>query len=304
MKVLEIDDDKCNNCGECEKVCPSKLFTKLTEKNRHDKIYRLYFFDDPYDFCVKCGHCIAVCPTEAILYEEAEAPFNFEGTKKLENILPYEEMIKLLRLRRSMRVFKKEEIPKEKIEKVLEAMRYAPSASNRQNWRYTVIRDKNEITYLSNEIARFFKVARRLLPLKYLIAPFLSKGARRRVLNPKSKIQLDKALQRMKNGEDIVFFDAPCVILLSSREYTNGLAENDAGIALTYGMLAAQSLGLGTCWIGFAQRRLQNKIKLRKHFKIQKGLNVHGVMIMGIPAVEYQRGPPRKDLKVNWFEKK
>ncbi|MBN1329340.1 MAG: nitroreductase family protein [Candidatus Heimdallarchaeota archaeon] len=304
MMIENIDYQKCNNCGKCEKVCPSRLFEKLTEKDRHDKIYRLYAFNDPNDLCVKCGHCIAVCPQEAILYKDADAPFNFEGTKKLAEIVHYEDMIKILRMRRSMRVFKKEAVPKEKIEKVLEAMRYAPSASNRQNWRFTVITDRDEISYLSKETSKFFKTAKNMLPLKYLLAPFLNKGTRKRVLSPKTKIQLERGLERIRNGEDIIFFDAPSVILLSSREYTSGLAENDAGIAFTYGMLAAQALGLGTCWIGFAQRRLQNKRRLRKHFKIAEGFNVRGVLILGIPAVEYQRGPPRKTLQVNWFEKK
>ena len=67
-------------------------------------------------------------------------------------------------------------------------------------------------------------------------------------------------------------------------------------------MLAAQSLGLGTCWIGFAQRRLQNLSKLRKHFNIPKGFNVRGVLILGDPAIQYQRGPPRRELRVNWIE--
>ncbi|MHA1221104.1 MAG: nitroreductase family protein, partial [Candidatus Heimdallarchaeota archaeon] len=226
------------------KVCPALLYSK---REPNSKVKINYVFEDSHSLCVRCGHCIAVCPTEAINYERAEPAFDFEGTKKLEEIVPYEEMIKILRMRRSMRVFKDKPVPKDKIEKVLEAIRYSPSASNRQNWRFTVITKKEEITYLSKKVSKLFVTAKRLLPLKIIIAPFLSTGARRRVLNPKTKIQLDSGLQRMANDEDIVFFDAPRVILLYSREYTSGLAENDAGIALTYGMLAAQSLGLGTC---------------------------------------------------------
>ncbi|NHJ84820.1 MAG: 4Fe-4S dicluster domain-containing protein [Asgard group archaeon] len=299
MKLIGIDEEKCINCGKCVKVCPSLLFSEK-EENKDSKIK--YTFSDPNDLCVQCGHCIAICPPEAIDYKEADPPFNFEGTKKLQEIASYETIQKLLRMRRSIRNFKQEEIPKEKIEKLLEAMRYAPSASNRQNWRYIVLTNKDEINYLSKKTAKFFKTARKVLPLRYLVAPFLNPGARRRALNPKSKIQLDRGITRMEQGEDIVFFNAPCVIILYSRPYANGLAENDAGIALTYGMITAQSLGLGTCWIGFVQRRMQNNRKLRKHYKIPRGFNVFGVLAVGEPTIQYQRGPPRRELRVKWYE--
>ena len=295
MLIEGIDYSKCIDCGKCVKVCPSSLYSET------DGEYK-YSFNDPYKHCVRCGHCIAICPPEAILYEDAEKPFDFEGTKKLSEIISYDDLMKSIRLRRSMRVFKDKAVPKEKIKKLLEAMRYAPSAGNRQNWRYTVITNKEEIKFLSKQTSKFFKMARRLLPFKYLIMPFLTKGVRRRVLNPKTKTQLDNSLKRMEQGEDIIFFNAPCVIVLYARKYTNNLAANDAGIALTHGMFAAQSLDLGTCWIGFAQRRIQNIRKLKKHFGVPKGFHVFGVLTVGIPAIEYQRGPPRRELRVTWYE--
>jgi nitroreductase len=44
--------------------------------------------------------------------------------------------------RKSVRSFKDEEIPDEIISRVLEAARLAPSASNRQEWRFIVVRDQ------------------------------------------------------------------------------------------------------------------------------------------------------------------
>ena len=158
MIIEGIDYNKCIDCGECVKVCPQILYFESRDK-KEDRFY----FKDSYNLCVKCGHCIALCPKEAILYKDAEDAFNFEGTKKLEEIVPYEDLMKIIRMRRSMRVFKKESVPKEKIEKIIEAMRYAPSASNRQNWRYTVITNKEEIEYLRNENFKFFKMAKRTL---------------------------------------------------------------------------------------------------------------------------------------------
>lgn len=44
--------------------------------------------------------------------------------------------------RRSIRAYKKELIPKDKIEKLLETARLAPSAANRQNWKFIVVENE------------------------------------------------------------------------------------------------------------------------------------------------------------------
>ncbi|NHK32667.1 MAG: 4Fe-4S dicluster domain-containing protein [Asgard group archaeon] len=297
MQINGIDYKKCNDCELCIKVCPVSLYS-IDENKSEDKVV----YNDPIKRCVRCGHCIAICPEEAIKYKEADEPYSFENASNIEEIVSYNDLLKAIRIRRSMRVYKDEPIPKEQIERILEAMRYAPSASNRQGWRYLVITNKSEIKYLESETMKFFKMSRRLLPFKYFVSPFVSKAVRRRIRNPKVKLHLDESLASWKAGKDIIFFDAPCVIILYSRVYANKIEANDAGIALTHGMLTAQALGYGTCWIGLAQRRLQNKKKLRKHYKIPKGFQVMGVMTIGKPAVKYQRCPPRRPLRVRWIE--
>jgi nitroreductase len=44
--------------------------------------------------------------------------------------------------RRSIRSYKGESIPKEKIEKLMESARLAPSAGNRQNWKFIVVENE------------------------------------------------------------------------------------------------------------------------------------------------------------------
>lgn len=299
MKIVGIDQEKCIECKECIRVCPSKLFLK---EEKGEATENSVSFSDPHRLCVRCGHCIAICPTKAIIYEEAEAPFTLEETTEIPKIVPYEDLLKILRMRRSIRVYQDKPVPREKIEKILEAMRYAPSASNRQAWRYIVLTDKEEIAYFSDETMKLFKRIKRLLPFRYLIAPFLPKSLRKRALNPKVKIQVERVLKEQQEGEDPIFFKAPCVIILYSRDYGKGLPANDAGIAFTHGMLAAQALGLGSCWIGFAQQAMHRNRGLRKHFQIPKGYKVWGVLTLGTPDVNYKRGPPRRPLRVRWVD--
>lgn len=51
------------------------------------------------------------------------------------------EVFETINKRRSIRAYKNEHIPSEKIERLLEAARLAPSAANRQNWKFVVVDD-------------------------------------------------------------------------------------------------------------------------------------------------------------------
>jgi nitroreductase len=46
-----------------------------------------------------------------------------------------------IKTRKSVRKFKKQKVPEKKLTRILEAARLAPSASNRQEWRFVVVRD-------------------------------------------------------------------------------------------------------------------------------------------------------------------
>ncbi len=51
------------------------------------------------------------------------------------------EVFEAISSRRSIRSYKSEPVPEEKIEKLLEAARLAPSAANRQNWKFVIVGD-------------------------------------------------------------------------------------------------------------------------------------------------------------------
>jgi len=54
-----------------------------------------------------------------------------------------------MRRRKSVRRYLSRPIEKEKIVKLIEAARLAPSASNRQEWRFVVVRDRSKIEQLA-----------------------------------------------------------------------------------------------------------------------------------------------------------
>ena len=63
-------------------------------------------------------------------------------------------------------------------------------------------------------------------------------------------------------------------------------------------MLAAHSLGLGTCWVGFGAMVTEDA-DVRQLLDLKEGDEIFGPILLGYPKAEPSR-PPKKDPKVKW----
>lgn len=305
MFIEEVDHERCIGCGKCIDVCGPAVFQWVSadlesnvSKEGTKQSTKQVMRDPEYTGCIACGHCVAICPTNAIHYTQADPPMDHPLIVNPTEV-SYDSMVGLLRARRSIRKYKPTPLPQGEIEAILEAMRYAPSASNQQAWEYVILTDGDEIKRLSTAVIRIMRMALKLLNNKVVQKLFLFGQMREAVKDPGYLRSGNRIITRAEQGEDPIFFQSPCVILLHSPKYGN-LGGNDAGIAFTYGMLAAQARGLGTCWVGFAQELLQRFRKYRRQYHIPRNHQVWGVMTLGYPAVKYLRAPPRHPLKVRW----
>jgi len=59
------------------------------------------------------------------------------------------DVYEAIRSRRSIRAYKSDTVPREALDRILEAARLAPSARNRQEWRFIVVTDKQKIAELA-----------------------------------------------------------------------------------------------------------------------------------------------------------
>ncbi|MFX0009100.1 MAG: nitroreductase family protein [Candidatus Hermodarchaeota archaeon] len=265
MPILGIDYEKCLNSKNCLKICP-RYFSVDNEQDR-------VVFEDSNNECNLCGRCIAACPSDAIQYEDIGEVLTFEEAQDPSALIEYDTLHKFMSAKRSMRAYKNKNIPRNVMEKVLNSMKYAPTGANMRTLECTIISDKTVIKKLSEAV------------MDALIA----------VNHPRYS---ERAKKAREIGYDTVFYHAPHVLIVHS---TNPNDQMNATIALTYGMLIAQSLGLGTCWIGLAISVLKANKELRENLVGVKG-NVWGVIAIGYPAQIFYRVPPRPSLKIKGLD--
>lgn len=169
------------------------------------------------------------------------------------------EILKSVIERRSIRKYLDKPVEKEKIELCLEAARLSPSACNIQPYKFLVLEGEKKDNF-ANEVFRGI----------YKPCIFAAK--------------------------------APVIIaIISTAKTFKGLIGNqiqdinfslvDMGIAGEHLILQATALGLGTCWLGWFDKKKANKI-----LNIKKSENVELLISLGYGA-EAPRERKKKDRK-------
>lgn len=286
MKVLSINNEECSACGICIAECPVKLFSLDSTK--------AVSHSDPNELCIGCGHCAAACPQNAVACDVSKRTQAIADTK-----ISFSDAARLLNGKRSIRQYKNMDIPEEEIEKVLEVMRYAPSGHNEQPCEYIILKNRDLIKMISDITIKSFKSFRNLIRMRRLLKLFVSKEFYD-ILNDKgTEIGIQDMTNRYESGEDVIFFDAPVVIIVHVPDM-GGFSYVDSAIAVTHGMLAAHALGIGSCWMGFAMMAAAKNKKLFETFQIAKGRLIAGIFTLGYPKNKFYRLPVRNSIQVSW----
>ena len=256
--IISVSSSLCSRCGLCQKDCPHGLWS-ITDKSA----------EISSQDCMKCGHCVAVCPNGAVAisgYEDAPEAI-------LYNIKPEPDtLLAMMKGRRSIRQFTKQDVPPEIIEKIIEAGRYTPTGMNRQGVSYVVLRENKE-EYERIAVSWF----RRLRPI---VGVFI------------------KHFRHTHIDDQFFFKGAPVVIVIKSDN--NGLATVDGAIAASAMELMARAYGLGVLYLGFfpliagLSRKLKNKLSVASKGKIITAL------VLGYPAVTYRRTAQREHPTVQY----
>ena len=197
---------------------------------------------------------------------------------------PWNATEEVILRRRSIRKYKPVQVPAHLIRRIIEVGRFAPSQGNCQPWSFVVVRDKDLIEKMEAHcvaVARFFMTT----PEYPGVHPVPA-----------------QAIRLIAGGKLRVFHKAPTVILILMDKRGIGVPEVDVGIVGQNIVLAAHSLGLGTCWIGFS-KFLNSSAALMEALGIAPPFELVEAVTVGWPFGVPSLNPiDRQTHEITWIE--
>ena len=262
MVSLELNQDHCIRCGRCISVCPQRILGRHTNGS-------VDVLHGALARCIRCGHCVAVCPKAALTLEHI-AP----SSLPLVEDAPLSDLQRdmLFKTRRSTRAYKDAPVDRNVLLKALEEARYAPTASNCEEVAWLLVEGRDRLHDLASRVADWMST----LTGKY-----------------------SHVASAFRAGQDPILRGAPSLILAhgDANMPWNAL---DCAAAVSYLELALHSYGIGTCWSGFVIAAASNGVDLG--IPLPEGRKICGGLMIGYPAVQYARVPPRKPVRLTVIE--
>lgn len=165
----------------------------------------------------------------------------------------------LVKKRRSVRRYRPDPVPRKMVVRCLEAVRHAPTACNTQCWRFIIVEGELKQRLVSESLGGI------VVPNRFAAeAPVIV------------VIAADLDLVAHRIGGKIKGIDYHLI---------------DAGIAGEHFVLQAAELGLGSCWIGWFDKKA-----VRRILSLPAGWEVCAMLALGFSA----ESPTEKNRKGIW----
>ena len=271
--IITVDQEKCLQDSLCVKDCPAGILRMNRETNFPEA------YPDVSELCLDCGHCVAVCPTGALdqrVMTAADCP-----ELKPELDISEAQVEQFLRARRSIRQYKSKEVPRAKIQRLIELARYAPTGHNTQPIHWTVISGEQDILRYSGLVVDWMRWMQEK-------QPEIAKA-----------FHFDQVIKIWKKDKARILRGAPHVLVAHAKK-DDPTAIASAYEVLCYLELAAPVLGLGTCWAGYFYRSASVFPPMQEALNLPDGHACFGAAMLGYPKIKYKRLPTRREPNITW----
>lgn len=270
MIDFKIDKSKCIHCGLCSQECPVLI---INPKSDFPEIK-----EGKEGQCIKCQHCLAVCPTGALSIWGKKPEDSLDVTSAIPKP---EEMKRLIKTRRSIRRFKKEELTQETISTLLGTTAYAPTGHNKNQVLLSVTTTQTETDKVKALVYDAIKIAVENETLRPALAMFAN-------------------FQSMweNKGIDVLFRNAPHFIVAAAPK-ANSNGYTDCIISLSYFELMANSMGIATLWDGLVKMVFEAIApELKTRLGIPEDHEIAYMMVFGKAGVKFKRAVQKDAVNV------
>jgi nitroreductase/NAD-dependent dihydropyrimidine dehydrogenase PreA subunit len=272
MDLFQVNTETCNRDGICAACCPAGIIA-LSDEGYPEPV------QGADELCIRCGHCVAVCPKASLTHRDMPV----EQCPPVDHgLIPGPEQCEhLFRTRRSIRTYRDETPDPDRIRRLIEIARYAPTGHNCQCVEWAVLGDRQELHNLAGLVVDWMRWMLENMPQA-------AKG-----------MHMDKTIARWENGEDVIFRGAPMLVLAHANKDLPP-APAACTIAAAYLELAATAMGLGGCWAGYFMAAAGSYEPLQEALPLPRGNKCFAAMMIGRPRYRYQRLPLRKPPSITW----
>jgi nitroreductase len=197
-----------------------------------------------------------------------------------------------MKMRRSIRKFAPDDVPEDMVNQMLEAARLAPSASNRQPWRFLVVRDREIRKQLSHICLgqQFIEEAPVVIVCFGDFERYSDTARKKRRQESVDAGVTNTASGRFADPEFIAYvYSLP----VPPREQLVTPVVANTYIAIEHLVLMAMALGLSTCWVG----AFEDPAEINRLFGLVDTLLPVAVIPVGYAAGEIPPPRPRLPLE-------
>lgn len=192
---------------------------------------------------------------------------------------PINEVLRAVYQRRSVRNYRPDAVPDDAIKEIIRAGTFAPSAMNSQPWRFVVIRNRETIKKLSDKAKELWVEQSKNM----------------------QSLGLQRLADMVSRPNYNLFYNAPLLIMIFA-DTSGFMPQVDCSLAAENMMLAAWSLGLGSCYIGLAQP-LERVTSMMKELGVSEKYRLVSSLIFGFPAGGELKIPERnRGVILRWID--
>ncbi len=294
--TVSINQELCRACGICGEVCP-RYVPVIVET---DGLKATVISPERAALCMECGHCAAVCPQDAF---EIECFSRREFEPASGTGIDSDQLLSLVRERRSVRRYRDEPVPREVIDRMINAAGSSPTGTGSMTTGVIVIDEKETLAALSELAYRMYEGLEK--DLKNPVARFF---IRRRAGEKRLRTLQDFVMPGMhwyirwyrEGKSNEIFRDCPALVLFHSPVFEPSGEENCL-LAAFHAVMMAQTMDLGTCLNGLIPPACNRVPEIRKLIGLPEGREVYASITMGFPKYPFRRIVPRDLEEVRYL---